>query len=132
LFACGTALSFFYMVAAWGGYAFIINIIPIYVVMLIVLGKYSYRLYTAYSAFYVMGTLLAMQIPFVGFQAVTSSEHLASHAVFVFLQGYVFTEWIKTTIGQEKFKNLAKLVLTLVAGACVVFALYVTITVRDM
>lgn len=129
MYACATALSFFYMVAAWGGYAFIINIIPIYVVMLIVLGKYSYRLYTAYSAFYVLGTLLAMQIPFVGFQAVTSSEHLASHAVFVFLQGYVFTEWIKSTIGQERFKNLAKLALIAIGAVCVVFALYVTITV---
>ena len=76
------------MVAAWGGYAFIINIIPIYVIGSILIGKFTVNLYISYCSFYILGSLLAMQIPFVGFQVVTSSEHLASHAVFVFLQAY--------------------------------------------
>jgi asparagine N-glycosylation enzyme membrane subunit Stt3 len=58
----GCALAYFYMVAAWGGYVFIINIIPIYVCVLIVGGRYSSRLYIAYSVFYVVGSLLAMQV----------------------------------------------------------------------
>jgi asparagine N-glycosylation enzyme membrane subunit Stt3 len=74
------------MVSAWGGYAFIINIIPIFVVFQLIIGRMSTHLYVAYSVFYVLGTLLAMQIPFVGFQAISSSEHLASHGVFIFLQ----------------------------------------------
>ena len=32
MWSVGCALSYFYMVASWGGYSFIINIIPIYVV----------------------------------------------------------------------------------------------------
>jgi dolichyl-diphosphooligosaccharide--protein glycosyltransferase len=32
MWSLGCALSYFYMVASWGGYSFIINIIPIYVV----------------------------------------------------------------------------------------------------
>lgn len=44
------------------------------------------RIYVGYSVFYILGTLLAMQIPFVGFQAIHSSEHMASHGVFIFLQ----------------------------------------------
>lgn len=31
------ALSYFYMVASWGGYVFIINIIPIYVVLMVLI-----------------------------------------------------------------------------------------------
>lgn len=80
------SLAYFYMVASWGGYAFIINIIPIFVVFLVIIGRFTMRLYTSYSIFYVAGTLFAMQIPFVGFQAIFSSEHLASHGVFIFLQ----------------------------------------------
>jgi len=52
--------SYFYMVAAWGGYSFIINIIPIYVLGLIVLQKFNMRVYVAYSVFYVMGSCLAL------------------------------------------------------------------------
>lgn len=34
LWSAACSLSFFYMAASWGGYSFIINIIPIYVVRL--------------------------------------------------------------------------------------------------
>ena len=81
------ALSYFYMVAAWGGYVFIINIIPIYVVVMVVAGRYSARLYVAYCTFYTIGSLLAMQVPFVGFNVVGQAECAASHGVFVLLQG---------------------------------------------
>lgn len=50
------------MVAAWGGYVFIINIIPIYVVVMVVAGRYTTRLYIAYSTFYALGSIMAMQV----------------------------------------------------------------------
>jgi dolichyl-diphosphooligosaccharide--protein glycosyltransferase len=59
-YAACTSMTFFYMVAAWGGYSFVINIIPIFVVVMLFLGKYDANLYIAYSAFYILGTLLAM------------------------------------------------------------------------
>ena len=65
LWSCLCALSYYYMVAAWGGYIFIINIIPIYVVIMVLGGRYSPRLYVAYSVFYVVGSLSAMTVPFV-------------------------------------------------------------------
>ena len=79
-------MAYFYMVSAWGGYAFIINIIPIFVVFLLIVGKMNTRISVGYCVFYILGTLLAMQIPFVGFGAIHSSEHMASHGVFLFLQ----------------------------------------------
>jgi dolichyl-diphosphooligosaccharide--protein glycosyltransferase len=60
-------LSLFYMVASWGGYAFIINIVPIFVLFLLITDRYSTQVYVSYNIFYLVGTILAMQIPFVGF-----------------------------------------------------------------
>ena len=73
-----TALFYFYMVSAWGGYVFIINLIPLHAFALILMGRFSARLYVAYSTFYIIGTLSSMQIPFVGFQPTRTSEHMAA------------------------------------------------------
>lgn len=90
------ALFYFYMVAAWGecyaipdclyltmslflgGYAFITNMIPLHSLALILMGRFSSRLYVAYSSWYAVGTLSSMQVPFVGFQPVRTSEHMAA------------------------------------------------------
>jgi len=55
---------------------------------------------TAYNIFYILGTLLAMQIPFVRFLALTSSEHMASHGVFIIVQFYQFSKFAGKYIGQ--------------------------------
>lgn len=72
------AMFYFYMVAAWGGYVFITNMIPLHGMVLILMGRYSPRLYVAYSSWYALGTLASMQIPFVGFLPIRSSEHMAA------------------------------------------------------
>ena len=36
------------------------------------------RIYVAYNTFFIIGLLCSMQIPFVGFQPVKTSEHMAS------------------------------------------------------
>ncbi|CAD7673357.1 unnamed protein product [Nyctereutes procyonoides] len=38
-------LSYFYMVSAWGGYVFIINLIPLHVFVLLLMQRYSKRVY---------------------------------------------------------------------------------------
>ena len=38
------SISLFYMAASWGGYAFIINIIPIFIVKIIILNKFFKKL----------------------------------------------------------------------------------------
>ncbi|XP_009573750.1 PREDICTED: dolichyl-diphosphooligosaccharide--protein glycosyltransferase subunit STT3B-like, partial [Fulmarus glacialis] len=38
-------LSYFYMVSAWGGYVFIINLIPLHVFVLLLMQRYSRRVY---------------------------------------------------------------------------------------
>ena len=75
LWSCGCALAYFYMVAAWGGYIFIVNLIPLFTFFMVFTRRYSHRLYIAYNIWYIMGTLLAMQINFVGAKAFFSGEH---------------------------------------------------------
>ena len=89
------------MVAAWGGYSFIINIIPIFVVCIIFANKFNMKIYIAYSVFYVLGTVLAMTIPFVTFNAIKSSEHLASHWVFFGMQAYVVVDFVRKNLPEQ-------------------------------
>jgi len=97
------ALAYFYMVSAWGGYVFIINLIPLHVLALLFTGRYSHRLYIAYCTVYTLGSMLAMQIPFVGFQHVQSSEHMVAMGTFGLLQLWVGSEWIRGIVGDKVY-----------------------------
>ena len=54
--------SYFYMVSAWGGYVFIINLIPLHVLTLLLMGRFSHRIYVAYNSFFIIGLLCSMQV----------------------------------------------------------------------
>ncbi|WOK94829.1 dolichyl-diphosphooligosaccharide--protein glycosyltransferase subunit STT3B [Canna indica] len=111
--ALASAFGYFYMVSAWGGYVFIINLIPLYVLVLLVTGRYSMRLYVAYNCMYVLGMLLAMQIRFVGFQHVQSGEHMAAMGVFFLLQVFYFLDWVKYMLNDTKlFQSFLRITLT--------------------
>eukprot|EP01098_Paradermamoeba_levis_P004730 TRINITY_DN2015_c0_g1_i1.p1 TRINITY_DN2015_c0_g1~~TRINITY_DN2015_c0_g1_i1.p1 ORF type:complete len:730 (-),score=238.97 TRINITY_DN2015_c0_g1_i1:51-2189(-) len=103
------ALGYFYMVSAWGGYVFIINLIPIHVLVLLVTGRFSTRLYIAYNTMYVLGTLLSMQITFVGFQPVQSSEHMGALGVFGLIQIYCAINWVKSLLPSDYFQAFFRL-----------------------
>lgn len=72
------ALFYGYMVSAWGGYVFITNLIPLHVFVLVCMGRFSPRVYVSYCSWYALGTLASMQIPFVGFLPIRSSEHMSA------------------------------------------------------
>ncbi|GFQ69147.1 dolichyl-diphosphooligosaccharide--protein glycosyltransferase subunit STT3B [Trichonephila clavata] len=101
-----TALSYFYMVSAWGGYVFIINLIPLHVFVLLMMGRYSNKIYVAYTTFFILGLLLSMQIPFVGFQPVRTSEHMASAGVFILLNAYAFLKYLQSFMTKSDLKTL--------------------------
>ena len=46
-------------VASWGGYSFIINLLPIHCLACVVTGRLTPKLYVAYAPFVVLGTLTA-------------------------------------------------------------------------
>jgi dolichyl-diphosphooligosaccharide--protein glycosyltransferase len=124
--ASATALSYFYMVSAWGGYVFIINLIPLHVFVLLLMGRFSHRIYTAYTTFFILGLLLSMQIPFVGFQPVRTSEHMASAGVFALLNAVAFLKYLQRFLSKSEFRHFFFLASAAAAG--VVFVTVVGLT----
>ena len=114
--ASWTALSYFYMVSAWGGYVFIINLIPLHVFVLLLMNRFSQRIYVAYNTFFIIGLLCSMQIPFVGFQPVKTSEHMASAGVFALLQAVALLKYMQNFLTKSEFRSFFFLAATLAAG----------------
>lgn len=52
-----------------------------HVFVLMVTGRFSHRIYISYSTLYCIGTILSMQIAFVGFQPVQTSEHMMASTI---------------------------------------------------
>jgi Oligosaccharyl transferase STT3 subunit len=52
--------------------------IPLHALALTLMGRFTNRLYVGYSSWYAIGTLASMQVPFVGFQPVRTSEHMGA------------------------------------------------------
>ena len=87
------------MVAVWGGYVFVLNLIGAHAGLLFLFGRYSTKVYRAYTAFYIFGTALAIQIPVVGMTPLKSLEQLGPGVVFLGFQVIEFVESIKRRRG---------------------------------
>ncbi|CAN4094408.1 unnamed protein product [Withania somnifera] len=111
-YATLNALAYFYMVCSWGGYTFIINLIPMHALLCITTGRYSPRLYIAYAPLVILGTLLAALVPVVGFNAVMTSEHFASFLVFLILNVVGLVYYIKGMLTPKMFKVAVTLVVS--------------------
>jgi len=121
------SLAYFYMVSSWGGYVFLINLIPIHVLICIITGRYTHRMYTAYTTVYCLGTLLSMQISFVGFQPMQTSEHMGAFGVFGLCQIVSGIAYLQSKLSPAHFNILWQTILyvsgTLFAGLVGVVAL---------
>ncbi|CAB3978078.1 dolichyl-diphosphooligosaccharide--glycosyltransferase subunit STT3A [Paramuricea clavata] len=118
------ALAYFYMVSSWGGYVFLINLIPLHVLALMATGRFSHRVYVAFCTVYCLGTILSMQISFVGFQPVQSSEHMAAFGVFGLCQIHAFIDYVRAKLTPAQFAVLFKsAVLLLGGGALLTFGI---------
>ncbi|XP_073296640.1 dolichyl-diphosphooligosaccharide--protein glycosyltransferase subunit STT3A-like isoform X3 [Primulina huaijiensis] len=118
-YATINAMAYFYMVCSWGGYTFIINLIPMHVLLCIVTGRYSSRLYIAYAPLVVLGTLLASLVPVVGFNAVMTSEHFASFLVFIVIHVVALVYYIKGILTPQMFKVAVTIVVSVGLIICV-------------
>jgi dolichyl-diphosphooligosaccharide--protein glycosyltransferase len=127
-FATLNAMAYFYMVCSWGGYTFIINLIPMHALLCIVTGRYSSRLYIAYAPLIVLGTLLAALVPVVGFNAVLTSEHFASFLVFIIIHVVALAYYIKGMLTPKMFKVAVTLVVSVgLLVCCAVIAVLVAL-----
>lgn len=109
-----TAIFYFYMVSAWGGYAFIINLIPLHTFTLMLMGRFDSKLYAAYNSFYVLGTLTSMLIPFVGFAPLKTSEHMAALGIFGLSQIVMFVQFVKNHLDNTQFQKFARTLVVMV------------------
>ncbi|ROT39840.1 oligosaccharyl transferase STT3 subunit [Sodiomyces alkalinus F11] len=99
------ALFYGYMVASWGGYAFITCMLPLHSLVLVCMGRYSTRLYVSYTTWYALGTLASMQIPFVGFLPIKTSEHMPALGMFGFLQLLAFIDYVRGAVSGRQFQT---------------------------
>lgn len=128
LWASACSLAYFYMVSSWGGYVFLINLIPLHVLILMISGRFSNKIYVAYSTVYTLGTILSMQISFVGFQPIQSSEHMAALGVFGLCQLLAFYNYTKSKLTAEQFDVLFRAASFFLLSVFAVVALALTVS----
>jgi len=125
---CG--LCYIYMVAAWGGFVFVLNMIGIHAAALVLVGRYTSKLHRAYTLFYAIGTLGAIQVPVVGWGPLKSLEQLAPLLVFLGMQGLEYCEVQRRKRGltmlQHQLLRLKVAIPIALAIVAVVAALYPT------
>merc|ERR1740138_789902 len=86
-------ISYIYMVLAWGGYIFVINMIGVHALMLVALGRFNSGVHKAYTLFFIIGTAGAMQIPVVGWTPLRSLEQIGPLGIFLGFQVLAFCDW---------------------------------------
>jgi len=86
LFGTLAGLAYAYMVAAWGGFTFVVNVVGCHAFVLAVMGRYTAKLRAAYSLFWAIGTAGACMVPVVGWRPLKDMELLPPFMVFVGLQ----------------------------------------------
>nr|CAJ2480504.1 unnamed protein product [Leishmania braziliensis] len=86
-----TGIAYGYMVAAWGGYIFVLNMVAMHAGISSMVdwarNTYNPSLLRAYALFYVVGTAIATRVPPVGMSPFRSLEQLGALAVLLFLCG---------------------------------------------
>jgi len=121
-------LAYFYMVATWGGFVFVLNLVAFHAFVLVVTGKYTHGLHKSYTLFYIIGTVLAIQVPIVNLTPLKSMEQLSALLVFAGMQVWAFMEY---RIEAKKAKTFAEkwqvripiITAAAMAGVAVIIAL---------
>eukprot|EP00920_Eleutheroschizon_duboscqi_P033478 GHVT01080575.1.p1 GENE.GHVT01080575.1~~GHVT01080575.1.p1 ORF type:complete len:376 (-),score=17.97 GHVT01080575.1:525-1652(-) len=128
--AAMASLATFYMVTCWGAYVFIINTVAIYIIALTIFGRLKSRHIVVYLVYYVITTILCLNVPFVTFATVLSSEHMPSHGVFLLLTAIWLKRYLEEMVSKGAVRNLAKAIVSLAALSFVVIFVWLNITGR--
>jgi dolichyl-diphosphooligosaccharide--protein glycosyltransferase len=125
---CG--ISYIYMVASWGAYPFVLNMIGVHAGLMVLLGRFDSNLHRAYSLFYVIGTAGAIQFPIVGLQPLKSMEQMGPLAVFFGLQVFELAEYLRKA-WKISDKDFFRFRLKVMAGAVLVAAVVIGVVLPD-
>ena len=106
-------VAYAYMAASWGGFVYVCNMVALHAGFLMFTGHRTPALHRAFTLYYIVGTVLAMQIPVVGMTPLRSLEQASALYVFLGLQAF----WLCDKI-DKKFK--LKPIKSFVLRACAV------------
>jgi dolichyl-diphosphooligosaccharide--protein glycosyltransferase len=108
------------MVAAWGGYVFVINMVGIHAFVMAIMGRVNQGVYKAYTIFFIIGTIGAIQIPVVGWTPLRSLEQVGPLFVFFWYQLLQISEmlrrWKKYDVDSIEFIRLRIRVFMIAIG----------------
>ena len=112
--AAAAGLAYFCMVASWGGYVFVVNVIGLHAACLMLL-RHSSKLHRAYTLFFLLGTGLAVNVPVVGWMPLRSLEQQVPLMVFFALQVFeLLATWRRRSkMSSQDFRHLQFRVLAL-------------------
>ncbi|SPJ10915.1 oligosaccharyl transferase STT3 subunit, putative [Plasmodium sp. DRC-Itaito] len=77
------SLSTYYMALSWGAYIFITNSISLFMLIIIILKKYTIKHCIIYNVYYILTTILCLNIPCIHRSVFISIEHLATHSIYI-------------------------------------------------
>jgi len=117
IYGLATGVAYFYMVACWGGYVFVLNLIGAHAGILFLLGRYNWKLYKAYTTFYLLGTFLAMQVPVVGLTPLKSLEQMGPCLLFLGMQLLAFCDIIRQKRNLTRYQEWQLRIVVFIAAA---------------
>uniref|UniRef100_A0A8C9GG61 dolichyl-diphosphooligosaccharide--protein glycotransferase n=1 Tax=Piliocolobus tephrosceles TaxID=591936 RepID=A0A8C9GG61_9PRIM len=88
------SVSTFYMALSWGAYIFVINWISLFILIIIILKKYTIRHLLIYNVYYILTTILCLNIPTISRSVFSSVEHLMTHAIFILSNFLLFLHFL--------------------------------------
>ncbi|CAD2103919.1 dolichyl-diphosphooligosaccharide--protein glycosyltransferase subunit STT3, putative [Plasmodium vinckei petteri] len=102
------SLSTYFMGLSWGAYIFIINSISLFMLAIIILKKYNIKYCIIYNVYYILTTILCLNIPCINKSIFTSIEHLAMHGIYLISNLLLFCNFITNifNLDEEKIKNI--------------------------
>eukprot|EP01129_Flabellula_baltica_P013803 TRINITY_DN648_c0_g1_i1.p1 TRINITY_DN648_c0_g1~~TRINITY_DN648_c0_g1_i1.p1 ORF type:complete len:736 (+),score=167.01 TRINITY_DN648_c0_g1_i1:144-2351(+) len=123
-----TGLSYVYMVAAWGAYPFVLNMIGVHAALLVILGRFNGSVHKAYSLFFIIGTAGAIQFPIVGLQPLKSMEQIGPLAVFLGMQVLQLAEMLRGDKSDREFRSFR---LKVIGVAVLVAAVFIAVVLPE-
>ncbi|GAW80934.1 oligosaccharyl transferase STT3 subunit [Plasmodium gonderi] len=102
-----TSLSTYYMALSWGAYIYITNSVSLYMLILIIMKRYTVKNVIVFNVYYVLTTALCLTIPCIHKSVFISIEHLGTHAIFVLTNMLLLLRHVILCLNmdEEKFAN---------------------------
>lgn len=117
--ACAACMAYFIM--GWGAAYYLVDLAVLFVFVLLVLRRYTRRIFLAYSITFGLGLLIAMSAPYLSIEYPISNVVLPAVGVFLLL---CLAEVLHNlTSAKEKFVLTVATLVALIGGFAAIFAL---------